>query len=237
MLRDLKLNKGIKMKKSIIEKIILEHLMHDINQITDLCSCYEKYGSDKSTWHNYSSLYKKIFDSFKEKSINFLEVGLGTNYTDIPSNMGNNGKPGASLYAVSELYPLWNIIGLDIDKRVLFQDQDKKISTFFVDQMNPSTIKELMQTEHFLNKKFDIIIDDGLHTFLANKIFFDNAFELLSDDGIYIIEDILNSELKEFKAYFEEIKEQIKINFYLVELKHSKNIFDNNLLIVIRNKE
>ena len=37
---------------------------------------------------------------------------------------------------------------------------------------------------------FDIIIDDGLHEFHANKCFFENSIEKLNPGGFYIIEDI-----------------------------------------------
>lgn len=219
----------------MIKDIISEHLRNNSEQLTDLCKVYEKYGSDKSTWHNYSSLYSKIFSLFKNKSINFLEVGLGTNYTDIPSNMGSTGKPGASLYAISEMYPLWNIVGLDVDKRVLFQDSEKRISTFFVDQTDSSTINELFNQDYFRDKKFNIILDDGLHDFSANKIFFENANRYLTDDGVYIIEDILSYQISFFENFLEPLKKQMLIDYFVVQLPHPKNKVDNNLIIIIKN--
>ena len=38
--------------------------------------------------------------------------------------------------------------------------------------------------------KFDIIIDDGLHTHEAQRKTFENFIPLLKDDGVYFIEDV-----------------------------------------------
>lgn len=215
--------------KDLIEK----HLNSDEVTIkTDLCRLYDKYGSDKSTWHNYSQLYKKLFEKYADKEINFLEVGLGTNNIDVPSNMGVNGSPGASLYAVSELYKKWNIIGLDVDKRVLFDNKDKRISTYYVDQLDKTTIHELWN-ENFNDIKFDIIIDDGLHEFRANKIFFENSFHKLSENGIYIIEDILNEEMELFQQFFNSVD----CDYYLFNIPYQHNKKDNNLLVLTHKKD
>jgi len=214
--------------KDLIEK----HLnSDDVTIKTDLCRLYDKYGSDKSTWHNYSQLYKKLFEKYADKEINFLEIGLGTNNIDVPSNMGVNGSPGASLYAVSDLYSKWNIVGLDVDTRVLFQAAAKRISTFYVNQLEKDTIQDLWKTQ-FPEQTFDIIIDDGLHEFEANKIFFDNAFSKLSDDGIYIIEDILNEQMELFKSLFDSVE----CDYYLFNLPYQLNKKDNNLAVITHNK-
>jgi predicted methyltransferase len=59
-----------------------------------------------------------------------------------------------------------------------------------------------------LKENFDIIIDDGLHTFDANVCFFENSIHKLSDNGYYIIEDIQNSELILFNSKIDEWKKK-----------------------------
>ena len=67
-------------------------------------SFMRKYGSDKgsininNSHHNYTTFYYSIFKSLCDKTLRVFELGLGTNNIDIPSNMGTNGKHGASLY-------------------------------------------------------------------------------------------------------------------------------------------
>jgi hypothetical protein len=40
------------------------------------------------------------------------------------------------------------------------------------------------------NHEFDIIIDDGPHTYSSNILFYTNSIHKLKKNGIYIIEDI-----------------------------------------------
>ena len=41
-----------------------------------------------------------------------------------------------------------------------------------------------------MRENFDIIIEDGLHEFAANKCFFENSIHKLRDKGYFIIEDL-----------------------------------------------
>ena len=63
---------------------------------------FNKFGSDKSTAHNYHHLYGEILKNRDDISY-VLEIGLGTNNLDVVSNMGTQGKPGASLRRLSRV--------------------------------------------------------------------------------------------------------------------------------------
>lgn len=162
---------------------------------TELCVLMNKYGSDKGTQNkgrgNYTKLYNFLFSEIKDKIKNVFEVGLGTNYTDVPSSMGIDGVPGASLRGWREYFTNANIYGADLDRRILFQEE--RIKTFFVNQFDKKTINDLwFELE---NIEFDIIIDDGIHDVSfdnksGNKIFFENSIHKLKKNGFYIIEDV-----------------------------------------------
>ena len=64
---------------------------------------------------------------------------IGTNDLNIKSNMTENAKPGASLRVWRDYFVNANIFGGDIDEKVLFEED--RIRTFFVDQLNDSSIK------------------------------------------------------------------------------------------------
>ena len=123
-----------------------------------------KYKSDKN-FHNYHVLYSFIIDE-PTKKMDILEIGLGTNNPNLISTMGNNGKYkcGGSLRAFRDYLPNGEIYGADIDLNCLFDENN--INTFFVDQLNISTFDKLYLD--CKSKKFDIIIDDGLHSIGAN---------------------------------------------------------------------
>ena len=108
---------------------------------TPLCEIMGRCGSDKGSsnitksWHNYTSFYYSIFKKLKEEKLRIFELGLGTNDITLPSNMGINGVPGASLYGWQEFFSNSLIYGADIDKNILFNTE--KIKTFYCDQTKP----------------------------------------------------------------------------------------------------
>jgi len=145
---------------------------------------FNTYGSDKCTHHNYHLLYGSILKN-KESITAVLEIGLGTNNTDVVSNMSALGKPGASLRAFRDTLPHALIYGADVDKRILFKEE--RIKTFFVDQTNLESFN--MLNEH-TKEKFDLIIDDGLHAPNANIATLTFALGKLKPGGSFVIEDI-----------------------------------------------
>jgi len=184
-------------------------------------------------WHNYTTFYYSIFKDMREKPLRVFELGLGTNNTDIPSNMGSHGRPGASLYGWTEFFPNAQIFGADIDKGILFNSD--RINTFFCDQTKPEIIKSMWDEEK-LKEDFDIIIEDGLHTFDANVCFFENSIHKLKPNGYYIIEDIVNTEINLFEDKMKEWETKYtNLSFSLLRIPSNQNKHDNNLLVMCKN--
>lgn len=164
---------------------------------TELCSLMTKYRSDKGNdCHGYSRIYTELFSNLRNSNINLFELGIGTNYNDTPYTMGEHGSPGASLRAWKEYFPLANIYSGDIDTRILFEED--RIKTFYVDQKNKDSIRNLWNNDLLRDIEFDIIIDDGAHEVDANLTFLTESFHKLKSGGIYIIEDIIIHYLPEF---------------------------------------
>ena len=198
-------------------------------KLTELMNFYGSDKGGKSNHHNYSNYYSELFFCNRSKIKNFLEVGLGTNNLTVPSNMGANGKPLASLRAWRDYFLNANIYGADIDKNIL-KDEDR-IKTFYVDQTDPASIKKMFTQINI--PKFDVILEDGLHEFNANICFFENSIDYLDESGTYIIEDIFYKDQKKFINYFE----RTKYNFSIIDIFHEKNIANNCLIIVRKNNE
>lgn len=214
--------------KTIIFKMafIYRNEIINLNENTELCDIMNKYGSDKGEgWHNYTKIYHHLFKNKRNEPLNIFELGLGTNNIDVPSNMGMNGKPGASLYGWREYFSKSQIYGADIDTRILF-DSDK-IKTFYVDQLNSKSIVEMWNK---IDMDFDIIVEDGLHTFEANINFLTNSFHKLKDGGIYIIEDINNNN-ENINNFINKLNE-LKYNYEILIIPNSRNYHDNTLIII-----
>ena len=109
---------------------------------TRMCEMFHFHGSDKSfAWHNYGYVYNHVLGARRRRVRNILEVGIGTNMLDMPSTMGVTGIPGASLRAWREIFPAATVVGADVDKRILFQDDG--IETYYVDQTDSETVAAL----------------------------------------------------------------------------------------------
>ena len=122
---------------------------------------FDKYGSDKGS-NDYHKVYGPLLKNRNEIR-GILEIGMGTNNTDVVSNMALWGHPGASLRAFRDFLKSAMIFGADVDKRILFEDE--RIKTFFVDQTDPATFAELGKS---IPSNLDLVIDDGLHSPNAN---------------------------------------------------------------------
>jgi SAM-dependent methyltransferase len=154
---------------------------------TKMCRVMTRCGSDKGRANNYTPLYSALFKERSGQPLRVFELGLGTNNPDAPSNMGALGIPGASLRGWRELFPRALVYGADIDQGILFQED--RIKTFYCDQLDRSSIRQLWSHPD-LQGGVDIIIEDGLHTFEANISFLEGSLDHLRPGGIYVVEDI-----------------------------------------------
>jgi hypothetical protein len=212
------------------------YTIHPESNSTDLCVIMGNNNSDKGykdkslCKHNYTTYYYKLFKNIRYDSLRIFELGLGTNNINVPSNMGVNGRPGASLYGWAEFFPNSFIYGADIDKGILFQNE--RIKTYYCDQTNPDVIRN-MWDEPELQQKFDIIIDDGLHLVHSNKCFFENSIHKLNSGGIYIIEDVQDECLNIFNNIINEWKSiYTSYTFRIIKLETSFNLPDNNIIFI-----
>jgi hypothetical protein len=153
---------------------------------------FDGYGSDKGSSHGYFALYALLLSNISESQVaRILEIGLGTNNTGVPSHMGPGGIPGASLRAWRDLSPTNQVVGVDIDADILFQEE--RISTFKIDQLDASSWHSLPRG--VVEEGFDLIIDDGLHSPIANLNTVIATLPLLKAGGYLVIEDVASRAL------------------------------------------
>jgi len=214
------------------------NFIFDETQYTPLCEIMGRNRSDKGSIHisesvhNYTTFYFSIFNELRDKTLRIFELGLGTNNINFVSHMGPNGRPGASLYGWSEFFPNSKIFGADIDSGILFSAD--RIKTYYCDQTNPHIIK-YMWNEPELQENFDIIVEDGLHTFKANVCFFENSIHKLNPNGYFIIEDIT---IDDVPLFIEKMKEwELQYTdclFTLLTIPSTINHYDNRVLVVYK---
>lgn len=152
-----------------------------------LKTLFDWHGSDKANSHNYHHVYGAILCQ-PERATAVFEIGLGTHHTDVVSNMGAQGRPGSSLRAFRDFLPHAQIYGADVDRRVLFSEE--RIQTFFIDQTDLGAVDALSGQ---LDRQFDLVIDDGLHSPNANVAALVFGLRHVKPGGYFVVEDIAPS--------------------------------------------
>jgi len=220
--------------ESSCEYRIVSYYQKNMNcEVSRLCDIY---GSDKGElvkeghpypWpsHTYADFYAKLFSHCRNNVTKVFECGLGTNNPNYRSSMSISGKPGASLRVWRDYFPNATIYGADIDKDVLFEEE--RIKTYFINQLDPGTIKSFWET--IGKTEFDFMIDDGLHTVEAGSTLFLNSIDKLSSNGIYIIEDVTPQNLARYKKFFQNKKYLIE---YVCLFRPLLGLADNNLVVI-----
>lgn len=132
--------------------------------------------TDKNTTHSYLPLYDVVLDRLRESAKNVLEIGVGQ---------------GGSILLWKQYFPNAHVYGLDIlPKGALRQDifNDSRITmNVGIDAYDKSYFQET-----FLDNKiqFDYMLDDGPHTLESMIQFIQLYSQLMTQNGILIIEDV-----------------------------------------------
>lgn len=202
-----------------------------------LASLCDRYGSDKGSllnenrpyrWaaHTYSDFYTNLFFHCRFGVKAVFECGLGTNNPAAPSSMGTAGKTGASLRMWRDYFPNAVIYGADIDRDILFEED--RIRTYYMDQTSPEAITAFWNSVEKNN--FDLMVDDGLHTFDAGSTLFINSIDKLSPTGVYVIEDVTVRDLLRYKEFF--LEHDYLVSFLILE--RPEQTLNDNCLVVVR---
>lgn len=134
-----------------------------------------------SKWHHYFDIYDRHFKRFQGKNPTILEIGL---------------FDGGSL-------EMWNyyfgnqctIIGVDINpEHKKYEEDAPNIKVFIGDQADPgfwNYVKSQIP-------KVDILIDDGGHHMHQQIATYECMYNYISDNGVYLCEDLHTSYWGEF---------------------------------------
>lgn len=152
--------------------------------LTELCRLAIKHESDKGgrhlryggepchATHEYTPVYFDLLHKQRHLVKSVLEIGINR---------------GCSLRMWAEFFPQARIIGLDIEPSTLVHAGDR-IQCFLADQNDPHSLRNALQQANA--HPFDLIIDDGSHLMHHQAISMATLLPLLSDIGVYVIEDI-----------------------------------------------
>lgn len=127
-----------------------------------------KYLTDKGDDHTYFPVYDKIFEEYKDKSINVLEIGIAS---------------GGSLKLFEDYFVNAQITG--IDRNPCNWPFGGRVKTF------------MMDFKDFQYDNLDIVIDDCSH-YLDDQLWVvENVLPKINKGGMLVIEDIMSPEYVE----------------------------------------
>ncbi len=186
-----------------------------------LSSIFDRNGSDKSTRHSYESVYSEILSNLENPKI--IEIGLGS----INAFPYAGLNPGGSIKSWRDFKPNAIIIGADIDHDAVSAIKEIGIQ---VDQTSSESLTNFKMQSKKHSSSFDLIIDDGFHDPHANIRTLLNLFELLSDKGYYVIEDVHSSLINFWLLCSPHLPGQMKI----FDLRSQRLGVEDNILIIFR---
>lgn len=190
-----------------------------------LCELIDNSRTDKNTTHSYIDLYQTLLVGKKETAVNVLEIGIGDN----PRHPTVDN--GGSIKLWHDFFPNATVYALDIKKPEEVWDEIKNVERIIL-HIDADAYDEIKFKTDFLDKniKFDFMLDDGPHT-LESMIQFINLYsQVMTDDGILIVEDVQSwdwiEELK--KATPEHLKEYIET----YDLRSIKGRYDDIVFVI-----
>ena len=125
-------------------------------------------------WLHYFDIYERHFSRFRGKPITIMEIGI---------------SHGGSLQMWKDYFGSEaKIIGIDINPKCKEFEEDQ-IKVFIGSQSDRSFLKDLKKQI----PKVDILIDDGGHTMRQQKVTFQELFDHVKEDGVYLCEDLHTS--------------------------------------------
>ena len=172
--------------------------------------------TDKNTVHSYIDTYESLFSKLKYDAVNVLEVGI---------------FHGGSIKLWKDYFSNGKIYGVDI-----INEHDGLIMehSIFSDprvQLYTRTNAYDIQFVNYLSQqKFDILIDDGPHTYESVEFFVRYYLTLLRGEGILVVEDIQHWDwIDKLKML---VPDQYKQFIKVFDLRNNKGRYDDILFVV-----
>jgi len=176
------------------------------------------YRTDKFTGHSYLDTYHSLLSHRKDTIKNVLEIGI---------------SKGGSILLWRDFFPNAQIYAVDIEDTPedLVNDSQERMTLFKANAYDVKFVED-----NFIKKglKFDLIIDDGPHTMSSWMFFATHYPQLLSDNGIFVIEDIPSDNPNrnipnEIKKY---LPPHLQAKAKTVNLTHIKNRWDDIMVVL-----
>lgn len=181
--------------------------------------------TDKNTIHSYLPLYEEILKDYKETFKVVLEIGIFT---------------GGSIQLWNDYFTNANIIAIDVMTKDNYLKNYHSIKILNNDKVNllfetNAYDDNLIATIKEKYGKLDLVLDDGPHTLESMQYFVNRYSQLLSDNGILILEDI--QDISWVDEIIKFIPDYLQDYVQVYDLRPNKNRYDDIVLVINKNKK
>jgi len=186
--------------------------------MTSLEEIVDNSRTDKNTRHSYLPLYDQLLISKKEKARNVLEVGIDV---------------GGSIKMWHDYFTNATVYGLDIIHIDTVWHELKNNARITLYTSSDAYNHEFFNT-HFLQKnmKFDFMLDDGPHSLESMVTFIKLYSQIMTDDGILIIEDVQSWDWIDILK--SAVPEKLRPFIKTYDLRPIKNRYDDIVFTIDR---
>jgi hypothetical protein len=200
------------------------------SEFSPLCNAMIANRCNKPIAHNYTQAYHELLASQRDDHLGFAEVGIGTPNQDVPSAMAPTYPFGSSLrgWRTYLTNPKTTIFGGDIDPRVLFTED--RINTFYLNQLNPTSIVQFQQKSGLFASGIDFFLDDGLHEFRSNLTLLLLVWPNIKKNGLYLIEDMAENTF----ANLMSILQKLSLNAIGIGIELPSTIKSDNRILALQ---
>ena len=130
-------------------------------------------------WMHYFDIYDRHFARFRGREILMVEIGI---------------YHGGSLGMWKSYFgPQAKIVGIDINPRAL-KFADEQVTVLIGDQSD----RKFLQSVRARYPRIDILLDDGGHSMNQQIVSFEELYDAVAEDGVYMIEDTHTSYWHEY---------------------------------------
>jgi hypothetical protein len=161
--------------------------------------------TDKNTVHSYLPLYQDLLIHKKESALNVLEIGI---------------YQGGSIKLWHDFFTNSTVYGLDIMPIDSVWDTLKNNEKIVLQSCDAYD-----NVDKFKSIKFDFMLDDGPHTLLSMIKFIKMYTPLMTDDGLFVIEDVQSIEWIDILK--ESVPDHLKQFIKVYDLRQNKNRYDD----------
>jgi hypothetical protein len=172
-------------------------------------------------WHNYSYLYNYVIGSSGNPVRAMLEISAERE--GVNPDADALGVSGGSLNAWKELLPDTTARGVRIAAVDRVRDAASSLGQWFERAI-------LTRRGCAGEPAFDLIVDSGLHAFQVNRDLLEIGHKYLSENGVYIIEDVPEGDVGAWTRSLAAFPHESAI----VDLPHTSGAKDNRLVLVTK---